>query len=109
MNERKNHLITARISTDDLELLADLCELINKNKSDTITRAIKFWRNVVDISAVSLDDPEIWGKMPKNIRVHLRTSDSDMKMFNECMEKTGLSISQIVRKAIKAYHGSVKG
>lgn len=106
--ERKVNPITARISSDDLDILDDLVDRTNKNKSDTITRAVKFWRNVVDISAIdSKEDEEQWGKVPKNVRVNLRTTDSDMKMFNECVDNTGLSVSQIVRKAIREYHKSM--
>ena len=108
MSERKSNLITARISADDLEILNDLSERIGKSKSDTITRAIKFWSNVGDMAVTSADDSEKWGKVLKNVKVHLRANDTDMTLFDECAKKTGLSISQIVRKAIKAYHNSIK-
>lgn len=105
--ERKCNPITARISEADLEILEDLSDYTNKNKSDTITRAVKFWKNVADPSTIGTDDSEKWGKTPKNIRVNLRVTDSDMHLFEECGEATGLSVSQIVRKAIREYHNSL--
>lgn len=108
-NERKINPITARLSKNDMAILDDLSEYTNKNKSDTITRAVKFWRNVVDISTVENDETEQWGKVPKNVRVNLRATDSDMDLFNECSEKTGLSVSQIIRKAIREYHNTIVG
>lgn len=106
--ERKSNAITARISEEDLEILEDLSDYTNKNKSDTVTRAVKFWRNIADISEVQGDDcTEKWGEVPKNIRVNLRATDADMKLFNKCRVETGLSTSQIIRKAIREYHKSI--
>lgn len=105
--ERKNNPITARISSDDLSLLEDLSDYTNKNKSDTITRAVKFWRNVADGSRIKDDGSEKWGAVTKNVRVNLRVTDSDKQLFEECGKETGLSISQIVRKAIREYHNSI--
>lgn len=105
--ECKSNAITARISANDLEILDDLSEYTNKSKSDTITRAVKFWRNVAGGGASTDDEAEIWGKVPKNIKVHLRANDSDMALFDKCREETGLSISQIIRKSIREYHNSI--
>ena len=105
--ERKRNPITARISDDDLALLEDLSDYTNKNKSDTITRAVKFWRNVADCSKIEDDGTEKWGAVAKNVRVNLRVTDSDKQLFDECGEETGLSVSQIVRKAIREYHNSI--
>lgn len=105
--ERKNNPITARISSDDLALLEDLSDYTNKNKSDTITRAVKFWRNVADVSKIEDDVIEKWGAVTKNVRVNFRITDSDKQLIDECGEETGLSVSQIVRKAIREYHNSI--
>lgn len=105
--ERKCNPITARISEADFEILEDLIDYTNKNKSDTITRAVKFWKNVADTSMISTDDSEKWGKTCKNVRVNLRVTDSDMQLIEECGAETGLSVSQIVRKAIREYHNSL--
>lgn len=105
--ERKSHPITARISEDDLMILDDLSDYTNKSKSDTITRAVKFWRNVADISESGDDGLEKWGEVPKNVRVNLRVTDSDMRLFDECIEQTELSVSKIIRKALREYNNSI--
>ena len=105
--ERKNNPITARISEDDLAILDDLSDYTNKSKSDTITRAVKFWRNVADVSETEDDGIEKWGAVSKNIRVNLRVTDSDMRLFDECSEQTGLSVSKIIRKALREYNNSI--
>ena len=107
--ERKKNPITARITSDDLGILDDLSDYTSKNKSDTITTAVKFWRNVVDISKITEDEQEKWGEVSKNVRVNLRITDSDKHLFDECSAETGLSTSQIIRKAIREYHNSMIG
>jgi uncharacterized protein (DUF1778 family) len=105
--ERKSNAITARITDDDLGILDDLSDYTNKNKSDTITRAVKFWRNVVDTTKITAEDTEKWGEVTKNVRVNLRVTDSDKHLFDECSAETGLSTSQIIRKALREYHNSI--
>lgn len=107
--ERKKNAITARITEDDLGFLDDLSDYTNKNKSDTITRAVKFWRNVADMTKIGGDEHEKWGEVGKNVRVNLRVTDSDKHLFDECSAETGLSTSQIIRKALREYHNSMIG
>lgn len=100
--------ITTRVSDDDLEMLNDLSESTNKTKSDTIIRAYKFWRNTVDISKLEADEEEEWGKVRKNNKVHARMSDADFESINSTSVATGLSVGQIVRRAIREYERSLR-
>lgn len=106
---KKSKSITARISDDDLETLNDLSDFTNKTRSDTILRAFKFWTNVADLSRVEEVDEEKWGKVRKNHRIHARMSENDLDLLNKCSQKTGLSIGQILRRALRAYNNSLKG
>lgn len=108
IQDRKNNLLTVRISDDDLETLNDLIENTSKSKSDTITRALKFWTNLHKIMGVEEDENEEWGKVRKKHKVHVRVTDSDLEALNDSSERTGLSIGQIVRRAIREYHNSSK-
>ena len=106
---KKSKSITTRVSDDDLETLVDLSESTNKTKSDTIVRAYKFWRNTVDISNLNEDAEEIWGKTRKQNRVHARMGDDVFDSLNEVSRTTGLSIGQIIRRAIREYERSLNG
>ena len=107
-NTNKTKLITARITDDDLETLNDLSEYTNKTRSDTILRAFKFWMNVSDMSAIAEVDEEKWGKIRKNNRIHARITESDLVLLNNCSQKTGLSVGQILRRSIRDYKNSLK-
>ena len=109
LKTRKSKLLTARMSDSDLETLDDLSDYTNRTRSDTIIRAFKFWLNVADMAAIEEVDEERWGKVRKNHRVHARIVDSDMDLLNECSEKTGLSVGQILRRALREYNNSLKG
>lgn len=108
IDTRKSKLITARMSDDDIESLDDLSEYTNRTRSDTLVRAFKFWLNVADLTTIAEVDEEKWGKVRKNNRIHARVVDSDMELLNDCSEKTGLSVGQILRRSVREYHKSLK-
>ena len=105
---RKNKLLTARLSDEDIELLSELSERTNRTKSDTIIRACKFWLNARRGADDNEDESEIWGKVSKNNRVHLRVRDADMAMLNDGCNRLGLPISQVIRRSIREYFRSLK-
>lgn len=108
-DERKSGSISARISDDDLETLNDLSEYTNKSRTDVVMRAFKFWVNVNDLSKIEETDEEKWGKVRKGNRIHVRALEEDMSQLTKCSEVTGLSVGQIIRRAIREYHNSLKG
>lgn len=106
MNERKNNLITVRLSSDDMSVVTDLSERTNRTVSDTILRACKFGLNVGGIFD-DTNENEQWGKAGKKQQVHLRISDSDKDTFDKRTCELGKSMSQFVRASIRAYHKSM--
>lgn len=106
--ERKRNLITVRITKDEMNTLDYLSDCLGQSKSDTMLRASKFLlntmggnlgSNVDDVNGSGTD--EIGAR--KNCQVHLRITDSDMAVFNDHSEKSGLTVSQIVRTGLKSY------
>jgi predicted DNA-binding protein len=105
--ERKNNLVTVRLSSDDMEVINDLSERTNRSVSDTILRACKFGLNVGDIFN-DTDNNEQWGNLGRQ-QVHLRMTDSDKNMFDSRSRELGKSMSQFVRASIRAYCNSMRG
>ena len=97
--ERKNNLLTIRITEEEMDELEYLSDKLEKTKSDSIIRACKFLLNSGD----GIDENDGDEKERKNRRVHVRITDSDMKFMYEKSDELGITSSQIVRKAIKSF------
>ena len=101
--ERKNNLITFRITDDDGDTLDYLSDCMGSSVSDTLIRACRFFLNMGDTPANNRDTVTDKKKERKTRQVHLRVTDSDMDQINARREKFGETPSQIFRKSIKAY------
>lgn len=102
--ERKDCLITIRMTDNDVDIVNYLSEYMGKSISDTISRACKFYLNADD-SYEDIDKfSDVKEEERKNRRIHLRMSSSDVNILTEKGDKRGDTISQTIRKAIKMYH-----
>lgn len=105
MNERekKNSLLTVRITDDEKNTLDYLSDCLGKSKSDAITRACKFFLN----SDEDVEDDEK-KKVRKNHQVHLRMTDSDLKEVYGRAQESGVTTSQIIRKSIRKFERFIR-
>ena len=104
--ERKNNLVTVRISEDDMNTVSYLSESTNRSTSDTILRACKFGLHAGDIFE-NAGETEQWGNIGNQKQIHLRITDSDKRLFDDRSREFGKSMSQFVRASIRAYCASM--
>lgn len=106
--ERKNNLLTVRLTGDETDALEYLTDHMGKNKSDVISRACKFLLNTdaETSSGVSGSGTDEEKKMV--MRVHVRMADTDVERIRVRGSKTGDTVSQFIRQAILAL-ASVSG
>lgn len=106
MEERKNNLVTIRMDDESKETLDYLSERMGRSMTDTIMRACKFFSSSGYSGSESADVRE---KKRKNRYVHMRVTDSDKDFLDERCRDGNETVSQFVRKSLKAYYNSLKG
>lgn len=105
--ERKSNLITVRIDDDDRELLDYLSDHTGRSMSDTIVRACRFYSSSGGFDMDISDN--VRKRVRKNVYVHMRVTDSDLGFLNDVCSRLDISISQLVRHAIRGYYTSMSG
>lgn len=106
MEERKKNLVTIRMDERDRETLEYLSDRMDRSKTDTIMRACKFFSS----TGYKGSNEDIGHeKARKSHYVHMRVTDSDKIFLDEQCRETHKTVSQFVRKSIKAYYKSMKG
>lgn len=102
--ERKSNLLTVRLTDEEKSALDSLTGHMDKSKSDVMLRACKFF--------VSLGGDKLGGSLAgkgtderekMKHRVHVRVADSDMETLRTHSDSSGDTVSQLIRKAIKAF------
>ena len=101
--DRKDSLLTIRITDDEKHALDFLSDQTGKSKSDAIIRACKYFVNWDCDPTVS--DTECIGlvKDRKKHQVHCRMTQSDVEQIDAKSREAGVTTSQIIRKAIREY------
>lgn len=106
MAERKNNLVTIRMNDRDRETLEYLSERMDRSKTDTIMRACKFFSSS---GYKGFNEDISQEKARKSHYVHMRVTDSDKIFLDEQCRESHKTVSQFVRKSLKAYYKSMKG
>lgn len=102
--ERKNNLITVRITDDEMNTLDYLSDCLGKSKSDVIVRACKFFLSSND----GIEEDSVKEKVRKNSQVHLRMTESDMNNLNDYGREIGATTSQTIRRSIKHFERFIR-
>ena len=107
MKERKTNPITIRLTDDEKNALDGLSERMDKSRSDVLLRACKFFMiagdgNTGGYIGGSSKDSDQEGDGRKTHRVNLRMPESDMDSLRRVSTSSGDSVSQLIRKAIRA-------
>lgn len=105
--ERKNNLLTIRLTNNEKHALDSLTERMDKSKSDVMLRACKYFSSVGGgylggSREAECEDKGEGGYGRLVHRVHLRMSDEDMDGVRTQSEASGETISQLIRRAIMA-------
>jgi predicted DNA-binding protein len=121
--ERKRNLLTIRLTDEEKITLDYLSDYMDKSKSDIMLRACQYFinfggsdhgndrgRNLGDGRDGDRDGNRGGNRGGKGTeerakleqRVHVRMSDSDMERVQIYSNKTGITISQLIREGIKA-------
>lgn len=117
--ERKRNLLTVRLTDEEKITLDYLSDYMDKSKSDIMLRACQYFINMwgSDVGSGFGDDrgKSLGGGRDGNRdgkgtderaklehRVHVRLSDSDMERVQIHSNKTGITVSKLIRESIKA-------
>lgn len=98
--ESKRNLVTVRLTDAESDSLDYLAINHDRTKSDVILRACKLYLTMGESCEAGMDDEK---KTKKPVRVHVRMSDADMDDIREHGNKTGETISEVIRRAVKAF------
>lgn len=99
--ERKNNLVTVRLTGEELNTLDCLSDRLDRNRSDIMLRACKFLLAIGDVGGGNRGDSSDKDERRPH-RVHVRMSEKDMDGLKKRSEETGDTISELIRKAINA-------
>jgi predicted DNA-binding protein len=101
--QKKDTLLTIRMSREELDALDYMSDYFGKSRSDTLTRAYKFYINSGSDNKTVEEEVRGLGDERKNHKVHVRVTKDDADILCEMAEKCGVRVSRIVREALKEY------
>ncbi len=101
--QKKDTLLTIRMNHDELNELDYLSDYSGKTRSDTLTRAYKFFINSGASNKTIEDEGRGLGEERKKHKVHFRVTRDDADILGEMANKCGVKVSRIVREAFKEY------
>lgn len=107
--ERKSNLLTVRLTDEEFGALENLSGHLEKNKSDVMLRACKYFLNTGDALVVDDRDGSGVDKKKTTCQVHLRVGEADMDALRSRSEETGHTVSKLVRESIKAFWDVMSG
>lgn len=109
--ERKNNLLTVRLTREETDALEYLSDCLGKNKSDVMSRACKYFVSTNTNGSLSKYVDECRGqeKESKSTRVHVRMTDSDVDQLKKMSLETGNTVSQLVRGSIRSLADATNG
>jgi predicted DNA-binding protein len=106
--QKKDTLLTIRMSREELDALDYISDYSGKTRSDTLTRAYKFFLNSGSGERTIEEEARGLGEERKNHKVHFRVPSNDADELGDVAEKYGVKVSRIVREAFKEYRRYVR-
>lgn len=101
--QKKDTLLTIRMSNEELDALDYMSDYSGKTRSDTLTRAYKFFINSGSANKAVEEEARGLGEDRKNHKVHVRVTKNDADILGEMAERCGVKVSRIMREAFKEY------
>lgn len=103
--EKKNNLITIRITDEERETVEYLTDQLGKTISETLLKAVRFFLNTGEGNVTDeKKDREV-----KRHNVHVRMSDNDMSRLVSRSDELSIPISQLIRDSIMYYARFMRG